>query len=150
MTPYDTFHGDQREDHSILASLSKTNKPLPEAPSTRPLASHRRHLHPGPGPTPPTTAGVALGELRRARQPGDGPRSGTRRTRGRDHKKQRRKGHGEWRARQGNHFGGRDDKGNQKTRSKNTLDETERTERPPSPRKTRVCKANRLNAFWEL
>lgn len=32
MTPYDTFHGDQREDHSILASLSKTNKPLPEAP----------------------------------------------------------------------------------------------------------------------
>lgn len=50
-----------------------------------------------PGLHPPTTAGVALGELRRARQPGDGPRSGTRRTRGRDHKKQRRKGHGEGR-----------------------------------------------------
>lgn len=50
-----------------------------------------------PGLHPPTTAGVALGALCRARQTGDGPRPGTRRTRGRDHKKQRRKGHGEWR-----------------------------------------------------
>lgn len=150
MTPYDTFHRDQREDHSILASLSKTNTPLPEAPRTRPLASHRRHLHPGPGPTPAHHSRCGPGRAppcatnRRWAASWDkadaGPRPQKAETKG------PRGGEG----REGNHFGGRDDKGNQKTRGKNTLDETERMERPPSLRKTRVCKANRLNAFWEL
>lgn len=152
MTPYDTFHGDQREDHSILASLSKTNKPLPEAPqhtspriSSATSASWSRAYTRPPQPVWPWARSAVRDKQEMGRVLGQGGR-GAETTKSRD---ERATGSG-GEARQGNHFGGRDDKGNQKTRGKNTLDETERMERPPSLRKTRVCKANRLNAFWEL
>lgn len=102
-------------------------------------------LHHPPQPVWPWASSAVRDKQEMGRVLGQGGR-GAETTKSRD---ERATGSG-GEARQGNHFGGRDDKGNQKTRSKNTLDKTEWTERPPSLRKTRVCKANRLNAFWEL